>query len=450
MCVMLLAVSTPSGAELAGALSKDVVSGRLELDAGRVVARDSGAVIELSPGVRLHVAPGTRMLAVHRRERLWLGAAERTLTDVVVLESGHVDVECADPARAVLVRAPLEVNGIVQSGKMTVSARDAGVSVANREGKVSWAVGSWKFEPVSRSQIKTFTSAGRSESTLLPAPVLRLQQDLLDGLGGAAELAGLEFRSVPHALAYRVQIEQLEPERRVALSLTTRAPLLSARPRLTPGRYRASVRAIDGSSVEGQASAAQDFSVVGVRTSSGARVDANGTIVAGADRRVQLTFASDLVMKDGLLDWRPVPDEIVLSSMQPKILSLRRPSDERTLTLRVMAQQFKALVSVGPQRARWPGDDLRLEVRILGLDGERAPSWVEPRFRVLLGIDVLNVTWRRDGDKFLADVPARGGLGPWVVRVEVRDQHDYPLGRDFVEIAPRAVPDPMVPAQATR
>jgi hypothetical protein len=450
MCVMLLALSTPSGAELSGALSKDVVSGSLHSDGGRLVAAGSGAVIELSPGVRLHVAPGTRMFAAHRRERLWLGAKERTLTDVVVLESGHLDVECADPARAVLVQAPLAVGGIVRVGKMTVSVHDAEVSVANQEGQVSWAVGSWSFSPVARSQIKIFSSSGRSESTLLGAPVLRLQNAVLDGFSGAAELTGLDFRPVPDAVAYRVQIEQLEPERRLAISLITQTPLVSERPRLTPGRYRASVSAIDRSSVEGQASAAQEFSVVGVRTSNGAHVDANGTIITGHDRRVQLTFANDLLMKDGLLDWQPVPEEIVLGSMQPKILYFRHAGGGRMLTARVMAQQFKALVSVGPKLARWPGDDLTLEVSIVGLNGERAPSWVEPRFRVLLGIDVMDVTWRRSGDKFVADVPAQGGSGPWVVRVEVRDQYDYPLGRDFVEIAPRVLSEPMVPAQASR
>jgi hypothetical protein len=29
------------------------------------------------------------------------------------------------------------------------------------------------------------------------------------------------------------------------------------------------------------------------------------------------------------------------------------------------------------------------------------------------------------------------GDGPWVVRVEVEDQYGHPLGRDFVEVAPR-------------
>jgi hypothetical protein len=136
-------------------------------------------------------------------------------------------------------------------------------------------------------------------------------------------------------------------------------------------------------------------------------------------------------------------------------LHVRQAGDTRMLSARVMAHQVKAVVSVGPKYVRWPGDSVQIQVALTGADGATAPAWIEPRFRVLLGIDELEVSWTKHHDKFTAEVPAQTGEGPWVVRVEVHDKYGHPLGRDFVEIAPQpalpALPAPPAPpAQASR
>jgi hypothetical protein len=126
-----------------------------------------------------------------------------------------------------------------------------------------------------------------------------------------------------------------------------------------------------------------------------------------------------------------------------------------------VAHQVKTTVRVGPKLVRWPGESVQIEVSITGPGGEGIPAWIEPQFRVLLGIDEVEVAWRREGDKFVTEVPAREGEGPWVVRAEVSDQFGHALGRDFVEVAPRelappppvAAPPPAAPkppAQASR
>ena len=172
--------------------------------------------------------------------------------------------------------------------------------------------------------------------------------------------------------------------------------------------------------------------------------------MAGYDRRLQLTFANGLIMKGGKLDWQPVPDEIVMPSGEPMNLHVRQAGDTRLLSARVMAHQVMALVSVGPKLVRWPGDNVRIEVSITGPEGRRAPTWIEPRFRVLLGIDELDVEWTRRDGKFVAEVPPQAGDGPWVVRVEVQDQYGHALGRDFVEIAPAPLAPAAQAAQASR
>jgi hypothetical protein len=152
---------------------------------------------------------------------------------------------------------------------------------------------------------------------------------------------------------------------------------------------------------------------------------------------VQLTYANGVVMKDGLQSWRPVPEEIVLPSDEPMSLHVREAGDTRMVSTRVLARRVKTTVVVGPKLVRWPGDSVHVEVIIEGEEGGPQPDWVEPRFRVLLGIDHLDVSWSRRDGRFVAEIPPQVGDGPWVVRVEVEDQYGHPLGRDFVEVAPR-------------
>jgi len=258
-------------------------------------------------------------------------------------------------------------------------------------------------------------------------------------------------------VGYRVSVEQLEPERRFVSSLETLAPTLSPPPRLEPGRYDLSVQAIDRFGINGRFSKSETFSVMGVRSSDGGYVDAQGNIIAGYDRRVHLTYADGLLMKGAQRDWHPVPEEIVLPSGEPMNLHVRQVGDTRMVSARILPQKLETSVSVGPKFVRWPGDSVRVEVKIEGPTAGSTPAWITPRFRVLLGIDEFPVTWTQHGDTYVTEVPPQSGGGPWIVRVEVEDQYGHLLGRDFVEIAPRPapLPEPLrslapAPAQASR
>jgi hypothetical protein len=134
-------------------------------------------------------------------------------------------------------------------------------------------------------------------------------------------------------------------------------------------------------------------------------------------------------------------------------LHLRQAGDSGMLGARVMAQQVKTSMVIGPKSLRWPGENAQIEVSFAGAGGAPPPAWIEPRFRVLLGIDELAVTWRREAGKFVTEVPSQTGKGPWIVRLEVEDQYGNSLGRDFVEISSRELPGPpprVEPAKASR
>jgi hypothetical protein len=55
--------------------------------------------------------------------------------------------------------------------------------------------------------------------------------------------------------------------------------------------------------------------------------------------------------------------------------------------------------------------------------------------QVTLGTTPIDVHWHRDGNVLTTDVAPRSGRGPWVLRIDVKDQHGIPLAHDFLEIA---------------
>jgi len=444
MCVWVLALSTRGRAQ-----SFQVVAGRLDAQSDGVVAAAEGATVRLAKGASLRLEPGTKLYLVHKQTRLWLGNRGRTLTHLVALASGRMDVQSSDPDLAVMVTAPLAVTSFVRGGRMHLVAKREQVSIVNLDGTVGWAVKSWKFSPLAPGKVHSLSQQSEAESSILPAPTVHLENNLFGAFAQGATLAGVSWDPVPGALGYRVSIQQLEPERRLVSNVETTTATLASSSRLEPGRYDLSVQAIDRFGINGQFSRAEPFSVMGVRSSDGGYVDAQGNIIAGYDRRVHLTYADGLLMK-GQHDWHPLPEEIVLPSGEAMNLHMRQVGDTRMVSARVLPQKVKTSVSVGPKFARWPGDSVRIEVKIEGPTAGSPPPWIVPRFRVLLGIDELPVSWSQRGDTYASEVPPQSGEGPWIVRVEVEDQYGHLLGRDFVEIAPRptptAKPAPVSPA----
>lgn len=449
MCVWVLALSTRSRA----APLFLVVAGRLDAQSDGLVAAEEGATVRLAQHALLRLTPGTKLQRVHKQTRLWLGHRGRTLTHLVALASGRVDVESGDPDLAVMVTAPLEVTSFVRGGRMQVLAQSDQVSVVNLDGTVSWASKSWKFSSLAPGKLHSLTKQSETESGILPAPTVRLENNLF-GFGSGATLSGVSWEPVPGAVGYRISIEQLEPARQLVSTVQTTAPTLSPAPRLEPGRYALAVQALDRHGINGQFSKAEPFRVMGVSSSDGGYLDAQGNIIAGYNRRVQLTHAEGLLMKGGQLDWQPMLGAIVLPSGEPMLLHLRQVGDTRMLSARVLPQEQRTRVSVGPKFARWPGDSVRVEVRIERQLAGSLPSATAPRMRVLLGIDEFPVTWTERGDTFSAEVPPQSGAGPWIVRVEVEDQYGHLLGRDFVEIVAGSARPPLPvqppPAQASR
>ena len=101
-----------------------------------------------------------------------------------------------------------------------------------------------------------------------------------------------------------------------------------------------------------------------------------------------------------------------------------------------------AHVAIGPSRAVWPKDAIQIVVELKAKGGQGVPEFLELKPEVMLGIEPVEVAFTRDGNRLVGTVPPTDKPGPWVLRVEVKDQFGALLGRDFLEIAkaPAAVP----------
>ena len=73
---------------------------------------------------------------------------------------------------------------------------------------------------------------------------------------------------------------------------------------------------------------------------------------------------------------------------------------------------------------------------------------MELKPEVKLGIEPIEVAFTRDGNRLIGTVPPADKPGPWVLRVEVKDQYGSLLGRDFLEIAKAPLTPPRKTASA--
>jgi hypothetical protein len=108
----------------------------------------------------------------------------------------------------------------------------------------------------------------------------------------------------------------------------------------------------------------------------------------------------------------------------------------RETRLTVEPRALKAVIRLGPALARWPEDPIEMSIAIEDPSGRFDPQSVEPKVEVLLGIEPLDVDWKREGTRMTARLAPRMSTRPEVLRVIVRDQSGVQIGRNFLEIEP--------------
>jgi hypothetical protein len=209
---------------------------------------------------------------------------------------------------------------------------------------------------------------------------------------------------------------------------------------LTPGQYELALRSVDAEGIAGPWSKAEPVRIVGVSLPPGA-YSAAGDIFIGRGQEVRFSNTDGLEMTyEGAGRYVPASEAVTLYRGETTVVSFRVPGSVYPTTARLRPRGLFAHVALGPRRAVWPKDAVQIAIELRNREGEEVPQWLELKTDVKLGIEPIDVKFTRDGNRLIGTVPPPERPGPWVLRVEVKDQFGSLLGRDFLEIASAPLP----------
>lgn len=402
-------------------------------DAPRTIRLRDGTSITLGSNSRVSQLP---MVAVPLGIK---DAAARVFC--LELEAGTLEVDI-DPTKrpiyGVLIHAPRKVTAIVKTGSATVTTSALGTTVAARSGRdMSVSVAErWRPLRIGRSFSVNATDIGGRQKLLPSAPVIQIDRPVVLAVHAEVPLQQLKWTRIPEARGYWVRIypegeSASTPLRRLRVDKTELA--LEG---LAPGRYRASVSAIDEHELESAESSAVDIRVLAASLPPGAYATAN-VIYLPPNARIALQMAGDLEMTYGSDNalFVAAPETIGLHDGKAVRVRLRERGSKFETRLQLEPLGIDPRISIEPDRAIWPGPAVNIVVDLRRSDGTMPPNATSISAAVTVNAKPLDVSWKRSNGILRAEVEKPPFPGPWVVRIVVQDPHGQVLARDFLEVA---------------
>jgi hypothetical protein len=438
LCVLAAAGSSLVAAPaLAAAPGKPtLVTGSATNGGGVLTAGPDGADYLLPSLAHLRLAPNTELRIFPVPQPLQLARGAKTSTWSFALLSGRVDVEVPHKPRSAVLASVGKLSAIVTRGSASVLTHGGDTIVANEAGEVRTLLNDhWQtIDAGSLSRFDDEHPAGELAPSIAP-PTLAASQRIWLSASAPVSVGGLRWSAVERARAYELRLLRVDGagEQRQRFSGTEQQGSFAS---LQPGRYTIAARSIDADGLGGPWSKPEAVRVLGVLLPPGGYAE-GGTLFVGANQEVRFSNSDGLEMTyQGAGRFVPASDALTLYRGETTIVSFRTPGSLETTAVRLEPRGIYAEVSIGPSRALWPRDAVQIAVEIKSKTHEPVPAWLEPKPAVLLGVEPLAVTFTREGSRWLATVPPSALPGPWVLRVEVKDQYGADLGRDFLEIAP--------------
>jgi hypothetical protein len=417
-----------------------LVEGSVEQLAGVFRAGPSGARYSIPGGVQLAFRPGTQAHVAAVPQSLPLRPGHRTPTYSVVLREGRVDVEVRPKGfrTAVLVTTPSGLKSIVLKGQAASLATDSGASVANLGADMLASVDE-RWQNLERGTIWTVGRGDpQGKRTKLTAPPASFDgSSILLGLTGEARLDELRWSAVPGASEYQVTLRRQGEEDPLESHITPATEMRETFEPLTPGRYEVRVASIDALGFVGPPSEPFPVHVLGVQLPVGATALDNATVELGQGQTVCFTETAGMLMRYAGMNGPVAADSPVgLDGARARVLSLSFPGAFIGAVVRLRPRKLAASIDLGPRDLTWPGPPATVSVELTN-GGKPIPPWLEPVFAATINLEPVDAEFTREGDTLQATVAPPSGSGPWVLRVEVRDQTGALLGRDFLEIDAR-------------
>ncbi len=435
--IVLVALSCLVVGEAEAKLSRytRVVAGSVGPQGLFTEAGSEGATLALGDGTRMKLTPGTILRQLPATD-LRLGGRGTTHTYVFIVKTGRVDVLAplkGKSSSAIMLRGPKKLGAIVRHGHATIIGTSAGATVANHDASVLAGLGE-KLDPLDPGKVRSVGGDHPGERTLPGRPSWTAGRQLWVTREDVAQVSGASW-SAAGATRYEITIRKLGQNTPLH-TVQSVGPQLDQPVTLKPGQYSLQVRGFDSDGLGGPPSPPLQVGIVRLQLPPGGYFEPPHSVLLPRGYFADLVGAKGLEMSyRGSKHWAPAASRLWLTRNEPLEVRLRTPGSAESLPLTLAPRGLSAAVALGPKNATWPSVPARIEVRLVNERGDRVPDWIEPKIEARLGTEALNLEWQREGDIVKATVPPRSSGGPWVLRVDVRDQHGIELGRNFLEIA---------------
>jgi hypothetical protein len=438
---------SPSSAQ-AAAPRTGVVAGSGASVAGVFTAGPNGAEYQLPSQARLSLSPGAAVRVFPNHQELQLAPGAKTTTYSFALLKGRVDVTVPTRPKSAVLCSVGKVSAVINAGQAAIVMHAERITVAGVEGDVRTLAGD-HWTTLAPGTLTHFTGEhGSTPEPVVAAPALAPGQRLWFSAGDPVAVAGFAFAKVQTAHHYELRLRAANGAVQ-SRTVQGRTRLEEAFAPVLPGQYELTVRSVDGEGIAGRWSKPEAVRVVGVSLPPGGYA-AGGDIFIGKGQEVHFSHTDGLEMTyEGAGRYVPASQAVSLYRGETTMVSFRVPGSVYPTTARLRPRGLYAHVALGPRRAVWPTDQVQIAVELRSKDGETVPTWLELKTEVKLGIEPIEVTFTRDGNRLIGTVPPTDRPGPWVLRVEVKDQFGSLLGRDFLEIA-KAPPKPAPKTANTR
>lgn len=427
---------TPAATVYSAPQAPRVVEGDGSRSGGYFTAGSQGARIAIPGGASLRLEPGASVRVFSRAQRLRMPSGYATHTWSVAVRRGRVSAEVTKPRQsAVLLVASTKFSLVVAEGTGSLFVSTEETAAVNHRGR-SHAIVDGRWSPLSEAAILSVDAKGTVKSEHTPsAPEVDAGQRLWVSTGAPINMEGIRWTPVVGAEKYEVALYQSGDDEPLLEQVTNKPELeVPFRP-LGGGDFELAVRAVDRRGVLGAWSKRVALRVVGVALPEGAYVS-SGSIHLGQGQKARFTHTEGLVLThSGVRRYLPASSLVPLHQNSRTMVSFRLPGTANLAITEMLPRPVRAEIEIGPKRARWPEDEVTVSVALTPTGPGAVPISIEPRPRVMIGIDPVDLEWHKKGNRLEAVVPPSSEKGPWVVRVEVEDQYGVPLGRDFLEIA---------------
>lgn len=435
---------TPSSA-LAATPKTGVVAGSGTSSGGVFTAGPDGAVYMLPSQARLSLAPSASMRVFPLSQQLQLTPGAKTTTYSFALLHGRVDVAVPNKPKSAVLCSVGKVSAVIGAGQAIIIGKGDASTLANVAGDVRALVGE-RWQTLTPGTLAHYSGEHASDpEPALAAPSLKPGQRLWFSPGDPVPISGFDLAAVDHADHYELRLRTKDGAEQVrAVRGGTR--LSEPFAPVPPGAYELSARSVDAEGIAGPWSSSELLRVVGVSLPPGGYAE-GGDIFIGKGQEVHFSNTDGLEMTyEGAGRFVPASQAVSLYRGETTVVSFRVPGSVYPTSARLRPRGLYAHVALGPSRAVWPTDAVQIAIELRSKEGEPIPTWVDLKTDVRLGIEPIAVEFTRSGNRLVGTVPPTAKPGPWVLRVEVKDQFGALLGRDFLEIA-KAPPAPPSPAK---